>query len=201
MNNLQSIKKLKNIYFAMRHGKSLANEQQIILSNPIEGIRGYGLSDTGKQQIRENAMRAWQEKLLDSATIIISSDFMRTRETAEIVKEVLGANEIILTPKLRERFFGTLDKTHHNNYEIVWLDDIKSIGHKNNDVESMEDVLTRTTELIKELEEKYTGENILLVSHGDPIRILQTAFERIPFAHRSEVPHLQTAEIKKFILK
>ena len=52
------------------------------------------------------------------------------------------------------------------------------------------------TALIVDLERRYSGRDILLVSHGDPLQILQAGFVRIdPSRHRS-LPALETAEIR-----
>ncbi len=181
----------------MRHGKSLANEQGIIVSHPDIGTSGFGLAEEGKNQVLQSIEEVKSKKMLDSETIIISSDFTRTKETAEIAAKVLGVKDIELNPKLRERFFGNYDKTHHSNYQKVWDEDVKDSSHTIEQVESTEAVVDRTTTLIKELEAKYTGKNILLVSHGDALQILQTAFENVnPSQHRTLLS-LRTAEVRR----
>lgn len=201
MNNLINVTQLKNRYFVMRHGKSKANEQEIILSHPNAGTIDYGLVEEGRQQAKKSATGAKNNKILDLSTIIVSSDFTRAKETAEIVKDILLAGNVTFTPKLRERYFGDWERKHSRHYQNVWDDDIKNPHHKNNNVESSEEVLNRTTGLIIELEGKYSGKRILLVSHGDALQILQTAFEKVsPAKHRS-LPHLNTAEIRELFLK
>ena len=61
-------------------------------------------------------------------------------------------------------------------------------------------MLDRTTALIADLERRYSGRHILLVSHGDPLQILQAGFLRIdPSRHRS-LPAIETAEIRRLHL-
>lgn len=201
MNDIKNTHQLKNIYFILRHGKSKANEEEIIVSDPVEGTTAYGLVREGREQARKGVEKALQEKLLDENTIIISSDFTRARETAEIAREVLKAQNVVLNPKLRERFFGLFEKTHNSNYEKVWADDKTFFNHKNNGVESTEEVLTRITSLMRELERSYAGKNILLVSHGDALQILQTAFENIPSSQHRTLKHLETGEVRKLTKK
>lgn len=195
MNNLLQKNKLKNRYFVLRHGKSEANEKKIILSHPDDGIKGYGLVEEGKEQVRISLQKVLSDKLLNASTILYTSDFKRARETAEIAQYMLGSTQLHMTSKLRERYFGNWDKTHSGNYKKVWEEDKKNPLHKNNSVESTAEVLDRTTALVIELEEKYSEKNILLVSHGDPLQILQTAFENIAF-HR-QLPGLITAEVRE----
>ncbi len=180
----------------MRHGTSIANEEGIIMSDTKKSVAGYGLSKKGREEVRESTKNAKRDYILNSDTVIISSDFTRTRETAEIAANMLSVEIITTTPKLRERFFGTWDGTSSSNYQNVWDDDIYDADNSNNSVESIESVLNRVTKLIDELENMYTGKNIILVSHGDTLQILQTAFAGVaPSTHRS-LAHLGTAEIR-----
>jgi broad specificity phosphatase PhoE len=189
-------RRLSNTYFVMRHGRSLANEKEIIVSDPAKGVSGYGLTEQGKLDVAKSVNEAKENNILDASTIIISSDFTRATETANIAAKILGAKDAVLTPKLRERYFGQLEATHNSNYQMVWDEDVVDHTHTTNSVESVADVLARGLSLISELEEKYVSRNILLVSHGDTLQILQTAFKDThPSKHRSLV-HLKTAEIR-----
>jgi len=194
MNHLERLRGLKNRYFVLRHGESMANILGIIISNPHEGIEKFGLSEKGKIQVREAAIRS---KVLGNKTIIYSSDFLRTKETAEIFKEVLKLDTLILDERLRERNFGQFDNKEDKSYEKVWCKDKFDPNCKEEGVESAQEVLSRTTELVLEIERTYSGEKILLVSHGDALQILQTGFLKIcPSKHRA-VPHLNTAEVRE----
>jgi probable phosphoglycerate mutase len=201
MNHLQHLQHLRNTYYAMRHGKSLANDEEIIVSHPDQAVTGYGLSEDGRRQVTTAVTLAVQLGVLDSTALVVSSDFARARESAEIAASVLGTHDVLLTPMLRERFFGAWDRQHHGNYRHVWADDALDAAHKHNDVESTQEVLDRATSLIADLEREYSGRTILLVSHGDVLQILQTAFERIPSGRHRLLPHLETGEIRKLELK
>jgi glucosyl-3-phosphoglycerate phosphatase len=184
----------------MRHGKSKANETGIILSHPDTGITGYGLVAEGREQSKTSATDAKEKGLLDADTIIFSSDFARAKETAEILRDILEADEVILTPKLRERFFGDWENKSNKHYQDVWDDDVKDPKHTSNSVESTSDVLDRTTRLIADLESKHAGKKIVLVSHGDALQILQTAFENVSSGEHRSLSHLETAEIREITL-
>jgi probable phosphoglycerate mutase len=201
MDHLHAIQQLRNTYYAMRHGRSVANDEGIIVSDPAQGVPGYGLSEEGRRQVESSVAEAMRNGLLDATTLIVTSDFARARQSAEIASEVLGAREIIVTPKLRERFFGKWEKQHYSSYWHVWERDALDDANRHDGVESTQDVLARTTSLVRDLERDYDGRTILLVSHGDPLQILQTAFERLdPSKHRL-LPPLETAQIRKLELK
>ena len=61
-------------------------------------------------------------------------------------------------------------------------------------------MLDRTTALIADLERRYSGRHILLVSHGDTLQILQAGFLRLSPASHRRLPALQTAEIRQLRL-
>lgn len=201
MDDVQPLPPLSNQYYVLRHGKSLANEEELIVSDPEQGVPGYGLSPEGRGQVAGAITEALQNGILDHTTVIAASDFARARESAEIAAGLLGTPDLLLTPKLRERFFGAWEKRHTSNYERVWEDDAVDGAHKRNGVESTREVLARTTALIADLEAAYSGRNILLVSHGDALQILQTAFERVDSAQHRRLPHLETGHIRKLELK
>jgi broad specificity phosphatase PhoE len=201
MNHLKQLQHLRNTYYAMRHGKSLANDEEIIVSNPDEAVARYGLSQEGRRQVASTIAGAIRDGVLDHTTLVVASDFARARESAEIAARLLGTPDVIVTPKLRERYFGSWDRQHYSNYERVWADDALDSAHKHNDVESTQEVLGRVTSVIADLERDYSNRTILLVSHGDVLQILQTAFERIPAGSHRLLPHLETGEIRKLELK
>ena len=182
----------------MRHGQSRANVAGIIVSRIENDRRGdYGLSELGRQQ----ALAAARGCGLPGDTVICSSDFSRARQTGEIVRAHLGAREVVLAEALRERCFGEWEGSPAGNYARVWAADERNPDHPDGDVEPVTAVLDRTTAFIVDLERRYSGRDILLVSHGDPLRILQAGFLRMnPSRHRS-LPDLATAEIRRLRLR
>lgn len=199
MNHLKDLAKLANRYWAMRHGQSKANLQSIVISHPDNGLHeDFALSELG----REQAQTAATESLLTDQTVIYSSDFSRALETAQIVQKALGIRKLHTTKKLRERHFGNWEKLDQSNvYKTVWDTDRKNADHTEHDVESVNGVLDRVTSFILELEKKYQGKDILLVSHGDVLQILQTGFQKTNPAKHRDLPHLEVAEIRELILK
>jgi probable phosphoglycerate mutase len=201
MNHLQRRQRLSNRYYGLRHDRSLANEAELIVSAPEHGVSQYGLSQEGRQQVASAITEAIIKRLLDQTTLIVTSDFARAHESAEIVAYLLGTRQILMTPKLRERYFGRWEWQHSRHYQEVWGADLLDGAHKQHEVESTHQVLARTTSLIQELEEAYAGRTILLVSHGDVLQILQTAFERVDSAQHRQLLPLETGQIRELQLK
>jgi len=199
VNHLLGLERLHNSYYVMRHGRSLANERGLIVSHPDNGCDGYGLADAGREQVRQS-LRARND--LGADLRIVSSDFLRARESAEIAASMLGCTlPPSLEPRLRERDFGEYELGSDDAYENVWQEDCRDAQSRLRGVESVNQVMARVTRVVCDLEQALRDTAILLVSHGDALQILQTAFAgRDASAHR-ELEHLHTAEIRQLKLR
>jgi probable phosphoglycerate mutase len=218
MNHLSGTERLANRYHAMRHGQSKANEAGVIVSR-IETDRSgdWGLSELGRRQ----ALTAAERCGLPEDTLICSSDFSRARQTAEIVRARLGAPAVTIAAELRERCFGDLEGTPASNYARVWQADNARAGNAgagnagttgggadsggtsggaDSGIESADAVLDRATALIADLERRHSGRDVLLVSHGDTLQILQAGFLRTEASRHRQLAHLDTAEIRELRL-
>ena len=162
-------KKSGNKYFVMRHGEG---EQNVlgILSSKVDNP--HNLTEKGKLQVRETA-----EKLRDARiTKIIASPFLRTKETAEIVAEVIGLdkNKIEIDERLKERDFGdfnlrTLEEASYREYyptRDLYFEKSTPNG------ENLNDLRKRIGDFIYETDSKYENENILIVTHQAPASAL-----------------------------
>lgn len=190
---------LKNTYFGLRHGESEANVAGLIVAGEQARVE-YGLTEKGKKQVADAVTQAKEQGLLNNQTIILTSPLKRAYETAVEAANALGVpvENILTEERLRERSFGTFEGQSHDAYkEIIWPADILQKEHEHG-VESTQDVRVRLLELVEELESKYEGENILFVSHGDTLQILETWFENLPSSHHRSLPHLQNAEIRQY---
>ena len=191
---------LKNRYFAMRHGQSEANVAGIIVSDPQIGCNQFGLTALGQQQVIKSASNTSK---LNQDTLIISSDFLRAKNTAETTQKILNTLQPIqYSIALRERFFGELNGKNDSQYQMVWDIDQQNPDHQKFNVESANQVVSRVSALIMQLEQQYfdlhknVGQKILLVAHGDVLQLLQTWFQNVPASQHRSLPHLETAEIR-----
>jgi len=200
MNHLSGAGQLANRFHAMRHGQSKANEAGVIVSSIGSDRRGdYGLSELGRRQARAAADACG----LPADTLIFSSDFSRAWQTAEIAAARLGAAEATVAEELRERCFGALEGGPVAGYATVWRVDEASDEAGAGGVEGVEPaaaVLDRATALVARLERRYAGRDILLVSHGDTLQILQAGFLGLDPARHRRLPPLATAEIRELRL-
>lgn len=212
-----------NTYWILRHGESLANVQGLIICDPASGCTGWGLSDSGRLAVEAglrahlagsgsagsppdssaqsgatDAGTAGAERL-GPATLIICSDFLRARETAEIAARVCQAAAPQPTPALRERNFGQLHGQPDTRYPEIWAYDARQAGDSAYPpgVESPLAVARRLAGLLAELEQAHSRRQILLVSHGDILQICQAWFAGLPVHRHRELPHLDKGELRR----
>ncbi len=187
-----------NTYFALRHGKSIANEKGIIVSHPGHGLTGYGLTEAGREQTRASLALAMAPlRFRKGGTLCFCSDFLRARETAEIFCELGGLDAPRPEKRLRERFFGELELGPDTAYQSIWDLDARQPDHHEMGCENPGEVAGRIAEFIAELEESLAGQTLVFVSHGDPLQIAQTIFHEIaPHRHR-ELPPMATGELRR----
>jgi len=181
----------------MRHGQSLGNQQGIIVSDPANGCAGFGLSERGREQVRASLQR---DGMLDADTLIVSSDFRRAHESAGIAHALLDCRSPLeFDVRLRERNFGEFELGPDSAYEEVWQQDELNPDSAYRAVESVNQVMARVTALIADFEQRYAQRSLLLVSHGDALQILQTAFARREASAHRQLEHLHTAEIRQLL--
>ncbi len=159
----QHLPAAKNNYWVVRHGTATSNMEHRISSKVDnqdflvpEGVAG--------------AKEAAQKLLVEKIDLIISSDFIRTRETAEIIAQELNLNpkDIIYDARLREVDAGDLEGQSWLSYQDFFLHRREELITKLPNGESLIDVRKRMVETVLDLEAKYQGKNILVVSHGLP---------------------------------
>ncbi len=159
-----------NKLFLVRHGEAENNEQNILSSYPEK--KNYGLIEKGKKQISAIA------KVLkdNNIKVIFSSPLQRAKETAQIISEALGI-EIIIDNRLRETDVGKFNGESGDNWGVV----VNVQLSKKNEygVENFSMLRNRIQEFLNELNEKFKNENIVVVSHGDPLRMLQGICDNI----------------------
>ena len=151
----------------MRHGQAENNVKKILVGRHVEAH----LTEYGKRQVADTAVYLKEIPI----TRILVSPVIRTIETAKIVCEILGS-----TYEVDERLYEIeLGKLVGMNYEEI----VQKYGnlflkfYAGNDptllsygVESFASVKNRINNLLEELGHTCEDENILLITHLDPIK-------------------------------
>lgn len=107
----------------LRHGFSMANHEGIIVSVFENGRRPeYGLHESGRREAAAAGAAVARAVRDVRQTFIVTSDFSRTVETAELLRKALPGGDgarVYLQPLLRERNFGEFELRSNANYARV----------------------------------------------------------------------------------
>jgi broad specificity phosphatase PhoE len=168
----------KNSYAAIRHGEAISNLKHKLNSRiaPDEATLSV-LTEVGKSSLASLA----QNLGVLTAPLILHSPLARTRESAEVLSSQpispLSACERQECPDLIERQYGELD----GEDEVRWLEVrqndllLAETGYLGG--ESLVAFFKRLARVVLSCEDRYTGRDILLITHCDAIQALQMMFK------------------------
>ena len=156
-------KKSNNKYFVMRHGQSENNLTDIVSTSYNDESH---LTPKGKEQANASGLEL-KNKNID---IIFASPFLRTKETAEIVAENIGMSKdsIIIDDRLHEMSLPMYEDKTWTEYHTDYPNTVESFYHPEDGNESYNDMKKRTMNFLYDMENRYEGKNILIVTHGGP---------------------------------
>lgn len=158
---------MANTFYIVRHGQTNWN-----ILGKTQGHGNSDLTQKGEEQAFELA-KAIKEYPID---YIYSSDLGRAVQTAEIVGDQIGV-KVNQTKSLREMGFG--------DWEGLLIDEIKKNHAKTYETwrnqphlaeipggETLQIIKERTDKFLQELNEKYDGKHIVLVTHSVTARVI-----------------------------
>ena len=132
-----------------------------------------GLNDEGRAQVRATA--EWLAPVADGIDAIVTSPVRRTRESAEILGEVLGF-EVGVEDGLAEMEFGAWDGLTYTEVRDKFPDEVRTwlgnLDHAPGGGESFREVEKRVLAGRDRLLEEHDGRTVLVVSHVTPIKTL-----------------------------
>jgi broad specificity phosphatase PhoE len=195
--------KLKNNYFILRHGYSLANFKGIASCWPEK--QEIPLTEKGIKQINEVVKKIKLKKI----DLIFHSDLLRTKQTAQIVGQALKIKPE-KDERLREVNVGILNGQEINKIGEFWqernklspLEHYEKRFHKAPPQgETYFEIEKRLKSFLKEQELKHQKKNILIVSHGRPLGLLEKIvknYDLKKFVKRIiEEKEIETGELRK----
>ncbi|MEY3317438.1 MAG: hypothetical protein RLZZ503_640 [Actinomycetota bacterium] len=150
---------IETILGLLRHGQTDWN-----IDLRLQGSTDIPLNDTGRTQARLAAASLNREDW----DVIIASPLSRAKDTADIVALELGMN-VVVVPELIERSFGVAEGLDHASWRKLYESHQVIEG-----LESLEDLRTRTVQLLNLIANEYSGKRVLAVSHGAFIRKVLT---------------------------
>lgn len=145
----------------MRHGLAESN-----VSNSIYSVfekDAITLTSGGKKCVEVTA-----KKLKGKIDLIISSDFIRTRETAEIVAKATGA-DVRFDRRLREYYIPSFEGKKTDELRKQYPENWRRIHNAPEGGETLLAVARRMREAIIDSVQQFSEKRILFISHGDSL--------------------------------
>ncbi|MCK4918172.1 MAG: class I tRNA ligase family protein [Candidatus Pacebacteria bacterium] len=150
--------KSTNQFFVIRHGEADNN----VLSVCSKGVADkHHLTEKGKEQISISAKELKNKKI----DLIISSPYIRTKESAEILAKELGVKEIIEDSRVGEVNSGDFGGKSVSEYRNFFSSEEDYFKKAPEGGESFDDIKKRVSEFLYDVDEKYSDKIILIVGH------------------------------------
>ena len=156
---------MKNIYI-VRHGQSEENATKILADggSPLtaEGIREAGIIASRVAQLK--------------AEVIICSDYVRAKQTADIISQQVGVSVEVLPYIYENKYPGRIIGHKQDEPEILQIALNVHAGYADpdfhyEDAESFNDLKKRARTLLDHIT-KHPAENMLIVSHALFIKMM-----------------------------
>ena len=163
--------------YLVRHGETFDNARQILQGQMQGELNEKGI--TQAKHVRDELAGVH----LDA---IVASDLWRSIQTARIIAEPHGL-EVITTPLLRERDWG--------DFTGKYIPDLSNVAEWPANVESLQHLLQRASQLLGFLRENHPGQSVVAVGHG----IINKAIQAVLLGKKmNEVARMTNAEIRIF---
>lgn len=187
---------LKNKYYILRHGQTIYQTKKKKTVYPRNDNPKVHLTEKGRKQVRTSAKKLKKAGI----ELIYSSDFYRTYQTAKIVARELGIRKIIFDKRLRDTSLGVYQGGKKEDFYRDFPSGISRFSKRPKNGENWNDIQKRILAFMKELEKKYKGKTILIVSHGDPLWLLERKVKKVPsfdFVRALKLNYIQPGELRK----
>ena len=169
---------MNTILYLVRHGETVDNARQL-----MQGQTQGELNENGVLQAKALSEQ-WRNRVIDA---VISSDLKRAVDTAAVIAAPHGL-EVLTTSLLRERDWG--------DFTGRYIPDLKNEPWPEN-VESLENLLSRAGEFITYVRQTFPGKKVLAVGHG----IINKAIQAVLYnKSMSEILKMSNAEVRELVI-
>jgi len=153
----------------VRHGESRGNRERIFAIDPAQ----LPLTDLGYQQAHA---AGHQIATLFEPEVIVASPFVRARETARVIAQILRL-PLEVEPQLYERDVGVLKGQSYDSLTIAAdYDHAAPWAWKPEDGESYVEVRARVAPVLDRLAAAHPCKDVVIVSHGG---VMQTLWSHV----------------------
>ena len=131
--------------------------------------------------------------------MVLSSDFKRTMQTAEIVHAQLSVKcPLRKDTRLRERGTGRLEGHRREDFIKILAKDEVDPTHSEDGVESLTSMVSRMGNVLRDTDNEFEGNVILVVSHKEPLSCIYAVCNDVsPCERHKKFPVHQNCEIRE----
>lgn len=182
----------QNDFYLVRHTEAEANLKNITASGVEVGKNISRLTKKGEVQAKKAAAKFKKEKI----DVIYASPMTRTAQVAREISLSTGA-EIIFDNRLLEINTGIFNWRPIKEYRAFHGKGEERFSKTPPGGENIADVSRRVMEFIKEVNARHKGQNIVVVSHGDPLLALVLGMHGLPIKNFLTAKEFGLGEIRK----
>ncbi|MBI1839220.1 MAG: class I tRNA ligase family protein, partial [Candidatus Colwellbacteria bacterium] len=186
----------KNKFFILRHGEATHNVSDVIASGPEKNNHMSVLTEKGRKQIEAVAKKIKKK----GADIIFSSPYKRALQTSKLISD-LTKTKVIVDKRLREIDCGTFNWRKVSEHKKFFKEPIEEFTKNPPAGENLNEVKTRVAEFIKDINSQYRNKNIMIVSHGDPLWMLEAVSRSLKNEEALALSYIETGELKEISFK
>ncbi len=162
--------KLRNNYFLLRHGQTIYQTKKKNLVYPRPNKSKVNLTKRGESQVKIITKKLKNLKI----NLIFSSDYFRTRQTAKMVAKELEL-KVLFNKRLRDINLGVYQNRPKREFYRDFPNPKERFFRRPLQGESWLGCQKKMLNFLKFLDKKYKNKTILIISHGDPLWLLEGA--------------------------
>ena len=189
---LSLVRKSGNRYFVMRHGEARSNVEDF--TNSDNSVENH-LTAKGEHDVRA-AAEALRKEHID---LIVASPLTRAQESAKILGDALGLSQsaIMTDTRLSEVHFGEKNGARFAEWKALFATLSDRFNKSAVGGETYKDVYARVGHFLFDIEQRYTGKKILILTHGAPSWLMETVARRTPHHQANREVLLQPGQWKE----
>jgi broad specificity phosphatase PhoE len=165
--------------FLVRHGETVDNAAQILQGQEQGELNEHGLAQA--RLVRDKMSH-------EHIDVFVASDLKRAIDTCRIISEPHPNHDIVTTPLLRERDWGS--------FTGKFIPDLKDQPWPE-DIETLEHLKSRAQNFITWLKVTYPNQTVLAVGHGIVNKAIQSVYLHKPM---NEIMKMTNAEVRVLVL-
>ncbi|MBI4085263.1 MAG: class I tRNA ligase family protein [Candidatus Liptonbacteria bacterium] len=180
----------RNEFLFLRHGEADHNVKH--MTGPSKDAKKYTshLTLKGKKDIADIAKKITKRKI----DIIVSSPLTRARETSKIVQKATRA-KVIYHKGLIDINPGVFMLKSAKEHSSYFKSEIDKFAMAPPEGENRNETKKRMAKVFSEVNSKFKGKRILIVSHGEPLWLLRGALEGLSNEKILEALYPKTGEL------